>query len=80
MGIPCSLGLNYLSRVYNNQLSWAWVMNGCFSVIGAVVATVFVVEFGVIIVMLSAAATYGISVITSSQNLLPVNKPIAAHF
>ncbi|MDH3454354.1 MAG: hypothetical protein OEL80_04330, partial [Desulfuromonadales bacterium] len=39
MGMPFPLGLRLLNRVHSAEVPWAWGINGCFSVVGAAVAT-----------------------------------------
>jgi hypothetical protein len=46
MGIPFPLGLSRLGRAAPPLVPWAWGINGCASVIGAVLATLLAMEIG----------------------------------
>ena len=46
MGIPFPLGLTRVAREFPSHLPWAWGINGCFSVIGAVLATTLAISSG----------------------------------
>lgn len=58
MGMPFPLGL---SRVHESRASlvpWAWGINGCASVISAVLATLLAVQFGFVFVVGAAVLLY----------------------
>jgi hypothetical protein len=55
MGMMFPAGLVLVSP---DKLPWAWGVNGCFSVIGAVLASVLAMDFGFAAVMVTAAALY----------------------
>lgn len=62
MGMPFPLGLERLERVGRGRVggvAWAWAVNGCASVVGAVLATLVAVHFGFTVVVLVAAGLYG---------------------
>jgi len=61
MGFPFPLGILNLSRQGTAQIPWAWGINGCFSVTGAVLATLIAVETGFTAVMVAAALAYGVA-------------------
>ena len=65
MGMPFPLGLRLLSERSKpgaaGQVPWAWGINGLFSVIGVVLATIIAIELGFIWVMIFAAAAYSLS-------------------
>jgi hypothetical protein len=61
MGMPFPLGLRLLSERNDSQIPWAWGINGLFSVISVVLATIIAIELGFIWVMICAAAAYGLS-------------------
>ena len=63
MGMPFPLCLRWLSRNEENNIPWAWAINGCMSVISAALATILAVEFGFTIMIVSAALAYVISLI-----------------
>jgi hypothetical protein len=58
LGMPFPLGLRRLHGDRPAHIPWAWGINGCFSVIGPVLATVTAVQFGLHIVYFLAAAAY----------------------
>ncbi|MCH7974693.1 MAG: hypothetical protein IH949_12570 [Bacteroidetes bacterium] len=43
------------------QVPWAWGINGVFSVISTVLATIIAIELGFVWVMIFAAMAYGLS-------------------
>lgn len=59
MGIPFPVGLRFLSTRRDEQVPWAWGINGCFSVISTALAAILAVELGFVAVMLFAVAAYG---------------------
>jgi SAM-dependent methyltransferase len=61
MGMPFPLGLRYVSLRNENHVPWAWGINGCMSVVSTALATIIAVEFGFAVVMLCAAAAYGVA-------------------
>jgi len=58
LGMPFPLGLRALHKNNPEQIPWAWGINGCFSVIGPVLATVVALQFGFQIVYILTAAAY----------------------
>jgi len=58
MGMPLPLGLALTERLAPGLLPWAWAINGCGSVIGAVLARLLAMEIGFSGVMLLAALLY----------------------
>jgi len=58
LGMPFPLGLRYLQSSFPKQIPWAWGINGCFSVIGPVLATIGAVHFGFQLVSILAASAY----------------------
>ncbi len=60
MGMPFPLGLRLLSSKNDVQVPWAWGINGIFSVVSAVLATIVAVELGFVWVMVFAAVAYGL--------------------
>jgi hypothetical protein len=59
MGMPFPLGLRLARQTHPENISWAWSVNGCSSVISVVLATVLAIESGFVAVMAAAAAMYG---------------------
>ena len=58
LGMPFPLGLTYLSEHAPQWVPWAWGVNGCASVISAIVATLIAIHFGFNTVILVAAGLY----------------------
>ncbi|MFB6357134.1 MAG: hypothetical protein ABEJ65_11545 [bacterium] len=46
MGFPFAMGLQYIRIDRPGAVPWAWAINGCLSVTGAVMARLFLVHFG----------------------------------
>jgi len=65
MGIPFPLGLKMLLFSNEYQIPWAWGINGVFSVVSAVLATIIAVELGFVWVMLFAIGAYLIVIISN---------------
>jgi hypothetical protein len=59
MGMPFPLGLRLARQTNPENISWAWSVNGCSSVISVVLATVLAIELGFVAVMAAAAGMYG---------------------
>ena len=59
MGLPFPLGLRLAQRTNPLNISWAWSINGCCSVISVVLATIIAIEFGFAAVMTAGACMYG---------------------
>jgi len=58
MGIPFPIGLSALAEGPPSLIAWAWGINGCASVIGAILATLLAIHFGFNAVILLALACY----------------------
>ena len=58
MGMPFPLGLARLTRDAPGLIAWAWGINGCASVLSAVLATVLAVHFGFTAVVGCALVIY----------------------
>lgn len=61
MGIPFPVGLLHVARMNEGVVPWAWGINGCISVISAVLATMLAVELGLMWIMVMAAVGYGVA-------------------
>jgi len=61
MGMPFPLGLSRLGEDQPGLIPWAWAINGCASMLGAVLATVVAIQFGFTVVILAAVGFYGIA-------------------
>jgi len=58
MGIPFPVGLAYLAKESPSLIPWAWGINGCASVISAILATLIAIDFGFVIVTILALVFY----------------------
>jgi hypothetical protein len=58
MGMPFPLGLSALAQKAPALTPWAWGINGCASLISAIVATMLAIHFGFSFVMVTAIALY----------------------
>jgi len=63
MGMPFPLGLRLLSERNESQVPWAWGINGLFSVISVVLATIIAIELGFVWVMIFAATAYSLAML-----------------
>ena len=64
MGIPFPAGLGELGRRNPQLIPWAWAINGCFSVLGPLIATLLAIEIGFRNVMLTGALFYFLAFLT----------------
>ena len=58
MGMPFPLGLATLQKTRPNLIPWAWGINGCASVLSAILAVLLAIEIGFNGVMLCAVVLY----------------------
>jgi hypothetical protein len=58
MGMPFPLALERVSKHLPSLVPWAWGINGCASVLSAVLATLLAMNVGFTIVVLVAIALY----------------------
>jgi spermidine synthase len=58
MGIPFPMGLSRLAATEPGLLPWAWGVNGCASVLSAVLASLLAVDFGITKLLLLALTLY----------------------
>ena len=58
MGMPFPLGLSCLSGINKELVPWVWGVNGCASVLSAVLATLLAIHFGFTAVILTALSLY----------------------
>lgn len=58
MGMPFPLGLARVSEGAAQLVPWAWGINGCASLISAILATLLAIHFGFTVVILLALALY----------------------
>src|SRR5690606_35368011 len=79
MGFPFATGMAMLSRLGKDRFFlWAWGINGCFSVVGAVLVPIVAVVFGLSTLLIAAGAIY-VTALPAFFSLLrrPVD-PVAA--
>ena len=63
MGLPFPLGLSSLAAEAPASIPWAWGINGCASVLSALLAALLAVHFGYSAVLLMAAGLYALAVL-----------------
>lgn len=81
MGQPFPLALDGLATTAPALIPWAWAINGCASVISAVLATLLAIQFGFSMVIITAQVLYLLSALIlprlivggDERNLGPVN-------
>ncbi|MDP6884696.1 MAG: hypothetical protein QF830_11205, partial [Rhodospirillales bacterium] len=61
MGMPFPLGLKRLAAVAPSLIPWAWGINGCASVLSAILATLLAVHLGFGAVVVLAVLLYGLA-------------------
>lgn len=69
MGMPFPLALANLVRHANEYIPWAWGINGCASVISAVLASLLAIHFGFSTVILLAAILYASVLLTFPRSV-----------
>ncbi len=68
MGMPFPLALGHLKTNAPHLVPWAWGINGCASVISAVLATLLAMSFGFSTVVLLAAGLYAGAAVVFARN------------
>jgi hypothetical protein len=63
MGLPFPLGLSRLAAVAPASIPWAWGINGCASVLSALLAALLAVHLGFSAVLMMAAGLYVLAVL-----------------
>jgi hypothetical protein len=58
MGLPMPVALTSLQTIHAPMIPWAWGINGCASVLSAILAVLLAMEVGFSGVMLIAVALY----------------------
>jgi len=61
MGMPFPLGLARVEATDARLIAWAWGINGCASVTGAVLATLLAIHVGFTAVVVAALVLYGVA-------------------
>lgn len=58
MGMPFPMGMDSLGRTAPTLIPWAWGINGCASVISAILATLIAMQFGFTVLVFMALLLY----------------------
>jgi hypothetical protein len=58
MGIPFPAGMRMLNEKNRAIIPWAWVVNGCFSVLAPVMTILLAMSSGFSVVMWTGAGAY----------------------
>jgi SAM-dependent methyltransferase len=61
MGMPFPMALAKISRTTPALIPWAWGINGCASVISAILATLIAMQFGFTVLIFLAIVLYGVA-------------------
>ncbi|MFK5894290.1 MAG: SAM-dependent methyltransferase, partial [Pseudomonadota bacterium] len=69
MGMPFPLALSSIDRSNSAYIPWAWAINGCASVISAVLASLLAIHFGFTVVIIFALGLYLLCLVIFKQNL-----------
>ncbi|MDX1698369.1 MAG: hypothetical protein R3308_08785, partial [Thiohalobacterales bacterium] len=64
MGMPFPLAMTEIGARTAALIPWAWAINGCASVISAVLATLLAIQFGFTVVVILALLLYGLAAAT----------------
>jgi len=75
MGMPFPLALAYLSENLATLVPWVWGVNGCASVLSAILAMILAMHFGFTIVIVLALMLYLIAMLLFTN--LPLTKSIS---
>ena len=75
MGMPFPMALARLSQTQPQLIPWAWGINGCASVISAILATLIAMQFGFSVLVALAVVMYGVAVcfFPNSENPPPLS-------
>ena len=64
MGMPFPLALARVAAHTPGLVPWAWGINGCASVLSAILATLLAMSFGFRVIVLAALAFYALAAAT----------------
>ena len=79
MGFPFATGMAMLSKLGKDRFFlWAWGINGCFSVVGAVLVPIVAVVFGLSTLLIAAGVIYLAALPAFFSLLRPAATPAAA--
>jgi hypothetical protein len=71
MGAPFPLGLDVVSKSMPAWIPWAWGINGCASVVSAILATLLAIHLGFVFVVMAAVLLYVLAAVVLTQLDLP---------
>ena len=63
MGMPFPLALQRVGITAPELIPWAWAINGCASVVSAILATLLAIHFGFSVIILLAIGLYGCAIL-----------------
>jgi len=66
MGMLFPIGMSRLSAISPELVPWVWGVNGCASVLGAILSTLLAIHFGFTFVIFFALALYTLAVVSSA--------------
>jgi len=69
--MPFPLGIRLLTGTADQEIPWAWGINGCLSVVSTVLATVIALELGFVRVMILAAFVYCMTFLGGVDRIAP---------
>jgi hypothetical protein len=69
MGMPFPLGLGLVSNRLPSWIPWAWGINGCASVVSAILATLLAIHLGFVFVVIMAVLAYLLAALVLRQEL-----------
>jgi len=67
MGMPFPLGMSLVSDKLPSWIPWAWGVNGCASVVSAILATLLAIHIGFVFVVLIAVVLYLLAALVLRQ-------------
>lgn len=70
MGMPFPIGLGMLSDRLPAWIPWAWGINGCASVVSAILATLMAIHLGFVAVVITAVLAYLLASLVLREKLL----------
>jgi len=71
LGVPFPTGLRLIGNASPSLVPWAWAVNGFFTVIGSVLATILAMAFGFTAVHIIAAGCYTLALLAIRRSTAP---------
>jgi hypothetical protein len=75
MGMPFPIAVARVARSDEGLVPWAWGVNACASVVGAIAATLAAIHFGFHAVLLAAIALYALAAASAPLDAQASTKP-----